>query len=166
MTKTRGFEPVEIAHQKYGKEVAVHGQKQTFYPNIILPTRGDAGSAGYDIYAPVDFKIDPRNEYLLWTNVKAYMGNGEVLQIFPRSSVAVKRGVTIKNTVGIIDSSYYSNDMNDGNIGLCLMNNTGTTVEFKAGERIAQGIFIPFLIADDDELMASTRNGGFGSTGK
>lgn len=163
---SRGFKPVELAHQKYGKEVAIHGQKQVFYPKIILPTRGDAGSAGYDIYAPVDFKINPRDEYLLWTNVKAYMDEGEVLQIFPRSSVAVKRGVTIKNTVGIIDASYFGNDMNDGNIGLCLINNTGETKEFKAGERIAQGIFIQYLVADEDEVTATARSGGFGSTGK
>lgn len=166
MSKVRGFEHVEVAHKKYAKEVAVHGQKQTFFPNVILPTRGDAGSAGYDFYAPVDFKINPRDEYLLWTNVKAYMGEREVLQIFPRSSVAIKRGVTIKNTVGIIDASYYSNDMNDGNIGLCLINDTGVTVEFKAGERVAQGIFIPFLVADEDETTSSKRSGGFGSTGK
>lgn len=166
LSKARGFEPVKLEHQKYGKEIVIHGQRQIFYPSLTLPKRGDAGSAGYDFYMPIDGRIEPKQELLVWMNVKAYMQDGEVLKIYPRSSVATKLHVTIKNVVGIIDKSYYSNDMNDGNIGIMLINNSGKTVEFKAGERIAQGIFQPFLVADEDEVLQDTREGGFGSTGE
>lgn len=166
MTKTRGFEHVVLEHKKYGKEIVVHGKKQTFYPEVKLPVRGDGGSAGYDFHLPVDVTINPRSEALVWTNVKAYMQDGEVLKIYPRSSTANKQDVVIKNIVPIIDKSYYGNTSNDGNIGLMLQNRSGVTVEFKAGERVAQGIFQPFLVADEDVTFKETRDGGFGSSGK
>lgn len=166
MSKVRGFEEVNKMHKQYPQEIVAHGQKLVLHPQVKLPTRGDAGSAGYDFYLPIDVKLGPKESKLIWTNVKAYMQDGEVLKIYPRSSVATKLNVVIKNVVGIIDKSYYENPANDGNIGLMLINNSGVTVEFKAGERVAQGIFQPFLLADEDESQKDVREGGFGSTGE
>lgn len=166
MSKVRGFEEVNKMHKQYAQEMVVHGQKLVLHPKTQLPTRGDAGSAGYDFYLPIDVTIGPKDSKLIWTNVKAYMQDGEVLKIYPRSSTATKLNVVIKNVVGIIDKSYYENPSNDGNIGLMLINNSGTTVSFKAGERVAQGIFQTFLVADEDEAQKETRDGGFGSTGE
>ena len=73
------------------------------------------------------------------------MGNDEVLKIYIRSSLAVKHGLTLSNNTGIIDSSYYDNKDNEGNIGISIKNNSGKTYELVAGERIAQGIFINYL---------------------
>lgn len=60
---------------------------------------------------------------------------------------------------------YYSNPDNDGNIGLVLRNETNYTVELKKGERIMQGVFVNYLVADDDDTK-EVRDGGFGSTNK
>ena len=59
---------------------------------------------------------------------------------------------------------YYNNPNNDGNIGIALYNYSNETVELKHGERICQGVFIPFLVADNGNTDKE-RTGGIGSTG-
>ena len=80
-----------------------------------------------------------------------------------RSSMG-KQPVMIANTMGVIDSSYANNPDNDGNIGIRLFNLGDTIYTVHAGDRVAQGIFIKYLITDDDNAIAE-RNGGYGSTG-
>lgn len=162
----RGFQPVQETYKKYGQTVSAHGTSTTIYPPTILPTRSDAKSAGYDFYTPIDFQVLPHSKMLIWTNVKAYMQDNEVLQIFVRSSIGIKQDCVLANGTGIIDASYYENEDNDGNIGICLVNRTGQTKEFKAGERIAQGLFLNYLIADEDNVLGDERKGGIGSSGK
>ncbi len=69
------------------------------------------------------------------------------------------------NTVGIIDSDYYSNSDNDGNIGFKLKNLTDKEVAIEAGEKIMQGVFKKYLKIDNDNVN-EIRNGGIGSTDK
>ena len=151
MEKIRGFECVVEEMRKGTNE-------------YVLPTRGTAKSAGYDLASPIDVIIEPHSSVLIWTNVKAYMQDDEVLEVYIRSSTAIKRDLILKNTVGIIDSDYYSNESNDGNIGICLYNTTYAPREIKKGERIAQGIFKKYLIADNDVCLHHDRTGGIGST--
>jgi dUTP pyrophosphatase len=153
MERTRGFEAVVEEHRKGTNE-------------YILPVRGSSKSAGYDFSSPIDVIIEPHSSVLIWTNVKAYMQDDEVLEVYIRSSTAIKRDLILKNTVGIIDSDYYSNESNDGNIGICLYNTTYAPRTIKKGERIAQGIFKKYLVADDDVCLNDTRTGGIGSSGK
>ena len=87
----------------------------------------------------------------------------EVLEIYPRSSIGFKKGLMLVNTVGIIDSDYYSNKSNDGNIGFKLKNLTDKEVRIEAGERVLQGIFKKYLTIDNDECNKE-RVGGIGST--
>jgi dUTP pyrophosphatase len=68
--------------------------------------------------------------------------------------------------VGIVDADYYDNDSNEGEIFFQLLNFGVKDVVIKKGERIGQGIFIPYLLADNDEQPTSERKGGFGSTKK
>src|SRR5690554_922658 len=164
MSKVRGFEPVIDEKKQYGSKINVHGKDMTIYPEVQFPVRADPLSAGYDFYTPVDVTILPGQSQVVWTNVKAYMQPGEVLLIFVRSSVGIKHNVTLANGTGVIDASYYGNESNDGNIGICLRNNSGQAKEYKAGERIAQGIFLPFLVADEDNTLKEERTGGFGSS--
>jgi dUTP pyrophosphatase len=167
MNKTRGFELVENKHRVHQKTLHIEQiGTHTIYANITLPTRNDPGSAGYDFYLPQDIMIEPGKKVKIWTDVKAYMKVNEVLVLVPRSSVSSELDIVFANTIGVVDASYYSNPDNDGNIGLYLKNNSGRGVEFKAGERIAQGIFIPYLLADDDEPKNHERVGGTGSSGK
>lgn len=162
----RGFEEVSDKHKQHGQTVTIHGKTQTIYPDTQLPVRADARSAGYDFFSPVDLKLLPAQKTILMTNVKAYMQEDEVLKLYPRSSMGIKKGLMLSNTVGVIDSSYYNNENNEGNIGLPLLNTSGVTIEIKRGERIAQGVFIKYLMADNDATLSDTRVGGMGSSGE
>lgn len=167
MTKIRGFEVVAEEHKKHFDVFTDEkGIKHNFPKETKLPTRADARSAGYDFYVPKDIQLLPMQKTLVFTDVKAYMQDDEVLQLHIRSSLAVKSGIMLSNSTGIIDASYYNNEGNDGNIGVALVNTTGRTVELKEGDRFAQGIFINYLEADDDKVLAKERVGGVGSSGK
>lgn len=130
-----------------------------------LPIRSTTTSAGYDFFAPIDYMIYPSSQAMIWTNVKAYMLPDEYLQLHIRSSIGIKKGLILSNITGIIDSDYYSNLDNDGNIGICLYNKTNQVVEIKQGEKIVQGIFTKYLIADNCN-SDNERIGGIGSTGE
>lgn len=131
-----------------------------------LPTRKTKGSAGYDFFLPCDVVLQPYSTSgLIPTGVKVKMGSNDVLMLYIRSSVGIKKNVTLANDVGIIDSDYYNNTNNEGNIGLVLRNNSGKTVRFSKGERIMQGIFTKFYLTEDDKADGK-RKGGTGSTGK
>ena len=140
--------------------------KKKFSTKTTLPVRSDPRSAGYDFYSKELVMIEPGEQYLFWTDVKAYMSNDEVLNVYVRSSIGIKKGLTLANTVGIIDSSYYSNPDNDGNIGICLKNTSNKTITIDIGERIAQGVFSKYLISDNDTTLKNERSGGIGSSGK
>ena len=133
---------------------------------IKLPKRGTKHSAGYDICTPVDILI-PSHGFSepIQTDIKAYMGEDEVLKIYPRSSIGFKKKLMLVNTTGIIDSDYYENPDNDGNIGFAFYNMSDVDVLIKAGERVLQGIFTKYLITEDDNAD-EVRTGGTGSTGK
>ena len=153
MERTRGFECVVEEMRKGTNE-------------YVLPTRGTSKSAGYDLASPIDVIIEPHSSVLIWSNVKAYMAEDEVLQLYVRSSVGIKKGLMLKNTVGIVDSDYYSNKNNDGNIGLALYNTTDEAVVIERGERVVQGIFMKYLTVDNDTFLKDERTGGIGSSGK
>jgi dUTP pyrophosphatase len=152
--KMRGFEVVNELHRKYP------------FSDVMLPSRAESRSAGYDFYSPIDYTLAPYEKYTIWTDVKAYMRDDEVLNIYIRSSMAIKHGVQLANAVGVIDASYYENESNDGNIGICLFNHSEQPVYIRAGDRIAQGVFQTYLIADEDNAQHAERVGGFGSTGR
>ena len=129
---------------------------------IKLPTRATEHSAGYDFYSPVDCIIQPDESIMIWTDVKAHMYYDNALLLIPRSSMG-KHPVMIANTVGLIDSDYYGNPDNDGNIGFKLLNKGTTPYEIKVGDRIGQGVFIKYGTVKDDSA-SGTRMGGYGST--
>lgn len=151
--KIRGFEVVKDEHRKSkGAE-------------IKLPIRGDRRSAGYDFTTPVDIVVPAHGDSeLIFLDVKAYMQEDEVLELYVRSSIGIKKHLILKNTVGIIDSSYYSNPNNDGNIGVKFHNTSDKEVVIPAGERVVQGIFKKYLVIDEDNFMHEERIGGFGSS--
>lgn len=136
------------------------------YETIKLPKRATAGSAGYDFYTPLDFKLEPGQTIKIPTGIRARMDEDWVLMVFPRSGLGFKYRLQLNNTVGIIDSDYFGSD-NEGHIFIKITNdsNEGKSVELKAGDGFAQGLFIPYGITEDDDCDA-VRNGGFGSTDK
>ena len=131
---------------------------------ITLPTRATKSSIAYDFYSPIDTVINPMQSVMIWTDVKAKFNPDEALLINVRSSMG-KHPIMIANTQGWIESDYYSNPDNDGNIGIRLFNLGTEPYEIKAGDRIAQGMFVKYLTADNGNTDTE-RTGGFGSSGK
>mgnify|MGYP001163268685 CR=1 FL=1 len=136
------------------------------YPNkhIQLPQRATQHSAGYDFYSPDRFIIAPQQIVHIYTDVKVKCNSDEMLLIFIRSSVGIKLNCMLCNCVGVIDSDYYNNPDNDGNIIIPLFNYGHKTVYIKEGDRLAQGIFTSYYISDNDMNIFTKRLGGVGST--
>lgn len=147
---SRGFEVVSDKFRKHEGE-------------IQLPYRGTSRAMAYDFYSPLDLVINPGEIGKVWTDVKAYMEDDECLVLNVRSSQGGK--VMLANTQGWIDADYYSNTGNDGNIGVFLKNISDQPYVIKKGDRVAQGAFFKFLVADNGNTN-TTRQGGFGSTNK
>ena len=145
---TRGFEIVRDDMRKTNGD-------------IQLPTRGTSRAMAYDFYANATYTVEPNNIAKVWTDVKAYMGDNECLILNVRSSMGGK--FMLANTSGWIDADYYSNESNDGNIGVFLKNISDEPLTINKGDRIAQGAFFNFLVADNGNTD-NIRNGGFGST--
>lgn len=148
--KIRGFEPTKNAP-----------------PDTLLPVRGTKHAAGYDFYAPYDFDVPAKGfSDLIFLNVKAYMQDDEYLSVCIRSSLATLKGdLVVAQGNAVIDTDYYSNPANDGNIGIMFYNRSNEVYHFKKGDRCCQGIFTKYLIADNDNALGE-RIGGYGSSGK
>ena len=152
---------------------------------IKLPKRSTENSAGYDFESlytvpiPSIWSLALRaiankfstgaNNYikptLVETGIKASFEKDEVLKLYNRSSNPFKKGLILANGVGIIDSDYYNNPDNDGEIMFAFYNFLPWDVTIEAGEKIGQGVFSKFLLVDDDTADGE-RQGGFGSTDK
>lgn len=133
------------------------------YNNIKLPKRATAGSAGYDFFSPVDFELKPGETIKIPTGIRCEMNNDWVLKLYPRSSLGFKYQMGMCNTIPVVDSDYYDSD-NEGHIFIKFVNRGNKIINITANDRIAQGIFLPFGITEDDDCE-NKRNGGFGSTG-
>lgn len=147
----RHFEVVKDKHRKNGGE-------------IKLPTRATVDSVAYDFYSPISVDIEPMHSQMIWTDIKAIFESDEALLINVRSSMG-KQPIMIANSQGWVESSYYNNENNDGNIGIRLFNLGETVYTVHTGDRIAQGMFVKYLTTENDEVT-TPRVGGFGSTGK
>lgn len=101
---------------------------------------------------------------IVWTGIKSYMLEDEYLGLYNRSSNPKKLGLILANGVGVVDSDYYNNPDNEGEIGFAYYNIFPWTVKIKKGDKLGQGIFTKFLKADN-EIVGGDREGGFGSTG-
>lgn len=132
--------------------------------NVVLPTRGTTGSAGYDFVACESITIDPGEIKLIPTGIKCYLEPYEFLGIYARSSTPIKRGLMMSNGVGVIDSDYADNPDNDGAIMGQFYNFTNDQIVILAGERIFQGIIQRFTLVEDD-VASGYRMSGHGSTG-
>jgi dUTP pyrophosphatase len=129
-----------------------------------LPTRAHDSDAGLDLYAAEGARIGPGQRVTVGTGLAVQIPDGLAGLVLPRSGLALKHGVTLVNSPGLIDPGYR------GEVRVLLLNTDGSS-EFKvaAGERIAQLLLVPIARAtahESDALSASARGpGGFGSTG-
>lgn len=100
---------------------------------------------------------------LVPTGIKARMPSNMYLQLSVRSSCPLKTWLILANGVGIIDSDYYNNPDNEGHIFFQMINLSSTNIQLYPGDKIGQGIFIPYFTTEND-FTEEKRTGGFGST--
>ncbi|GHS89660.1 deoxyuridine 5'-triphosphate nucleotidohydrolase [Campylobacterota bacterium] len=130
----------------------------------ILPQYQSAHAAGFDLHAIEDLEIRAGDRSLVKTGLAIALPAGYELQVRPRSSLALKHGVTVLNSPGTIDADYR------GEIMVILFNSSREIFSITKGDRIAQAVLARVEIADFElcaELDETKRGGGgFGSTGK
>ena len=133
-------------------------------PDLPLPATAHLGDAGYDLYARVDLTLAPGERALVPTGIAIAIPEGYAGFVQPRSGLALRHGVSIVNTPGLIDAGYRNE------ISVLLVNlDPVVKFELRRGERIAQLVVQRVESIEWDEVPAlddSTRGlGGWGSTG-
>lgn len=156
----RHFE--KISFEQFKEDIE---DNKELYEEYNLPKRSTKYSAGYDIYSLTDFILKPGETTKIATGLKADMMDDEVLYILVRSSMGFKYNVRLCNQVGVVDKDYYNNEGNEGHIFIKIKNEGEKDFVVKKGDAIGQGIFMKYLITDDDSSN-EMRKGGFGSTNK
>ena len=132
---------------------------------VLTPKYATSGSSGMDIaaYIEQDIIINPGEKALISAGFSLSIPQDYEVQIRPRSGLAAKKGVTVLNTPGTIDSDYR------GEIKVILINLGKEVFSVKNGERIAQMVVCPIkqvVVEEVEELSETNRGvGGFGSTG-
>ncbi|MFN8261103.1 MAG: dUTP diphosphatase [Chitinophagales bacterium] len=130
-----------------------------------LPEYETSGSAGVDLRAQLQepVMLKPLQRALIPTGLYIELPDGYEAQVRPRSGLALKKGVTVLNSPGTIDSDYR------GEIKVIMINLSNETTVINTGERIAQLIVAKFekvTFKEVDELNETERGeGGFGHTG-
>ena len=142
----RDFE--KISFKQFCRDVCFN---KNLYDNYKLPIRDSKLTAGYDIFLLEDLEIKPNEIIKLPTGIKSYFQGDEVLLIVIRSSMGFKYNIRLVNQVGVIDADYYNNKNNEGK----------ETINFKAGEAIAQGIFLKYLITKSDADLGLERESDY-----
>lgn len=135
---------------------------------VALPAYESAGAAGADVRANfpdgVGITLDPGARALIPTGLRLAIPQGYEVQVRPRSGLALKKGLTIPNAPGTIDSDYR------GELGVIVLNTGNEPVQIDHGERVAQLVAAPVLQArfTETETLDDTARGtgGFGSTGR
>ena len=133
--------------------------------DVLTPKYETLGSSGMDIaaYIQQDIIINPSEKVLVATGFFLSIPRGYEVQIRPRSGLAAKKGITVLNTPGTIDSDYR------GETKVILVNLSKDKFLVKKGDRIAQMVVCPIVQAvmeEVKELSETDRGvGGFGSTG-
>jgi dUTP pyrophosphatase len=131
---------------------------------LPLPAYATAGAAGMDVVAAEDVTLAPGARHAVATGFAIAIPTGYEVQVRPRSGLALKHGITCLNTPGTIDSDYR------GEVKVILANLGNEPFAVIRGERIAQLVPAPVLIATLDEVESlddtARGSGGFGSTGR
>jgi dUTP diphosphatase len=133
------------------------------HPSAVLPSYQTPGAAGFDLAASVEMTIRPGEVALVPTGLVIEVPRGCFLGVFARSSTPLKRGLMVANGVGIVDSDYCGPE---DEIKIEVFNFTTAPVQVRPGDRLAQGIILPFVRAEWKESPITwPSRGGFGTTG-
>lgn len=134
--------------------------------NAKLPTRGTVGSAGMDLYACIDepITLNGGDKVVIPTGIAIGLSSPEYAAfVYARSGLAIKHGIGLLNSVGVIDSDYR------GEICVGVINQLKEPYTIEPFERIAQMVIQPVALPDLVEVESLDETdrgaGGFGSTG-
>lgn len=133
--------------------------------DLPLPSYAYQGDAGCDLLSRVDLTLKPGERAMVPTGIAIAVPEGYAGFVQPRSGLASKKGVTVLNTPGLIDSHYR------GEVCVILINlDLKESFEIKRGDRIAQLVIQKVenvVFKAVDELRETARGaGGFGSSGR
>lgn len=133
-------------------------------PTVELPKYAYAGDAGLDLRSSEDVTLAPFERRLVSTGLAVAIPEGYAGFVQPRSGLALKQGLSMANTPGLIDAHYR------GELKICAINlDPHTPIDIKRGDRIAQLVIqrVPVVnLVEVDELDQTDRGaGGFGSSG-
>jgi dUTP pyrophosphatase len=134
-------------------------------PGARLPGRAHEGDAGLDLHAAERASLAPGERASVGTGIAVEIPPGHAGLVLPRSGIAVRHGIALVNSPGLIDSGYR------GEIRVLLLNTDREhSFEIEPGDRVAQLVLTPVAQADSvevAELTVSARgDGGFGSSGR
>jgi dUTP pyrophosphatase len=152
--------PIPITSEKTKMTVKIINKS-----NNPLPQYETAGSAGLDIRANITepLTLQSLERFMVPTGLFIEIPMGFEVQIRPRSGLAVKKGLSMVNTPGTIDSDYR------GEIKVILVNLSNEPQTIEPDERIAQMVLARFerIAWENVEILSETARGagGFGSTG-
>ena len=131
-----------------------------------MPERAHLGDAGYDLRSVQKVRLAPGGRALVRTGISVAIPEGYAGLVLPRSGLAIRHGISLVNTPGLIDSGYR------GEIRVPLINHDREeTFLIEEGTRIAQLVLVraaAALFAEVEFLEATTDGrgeGGFGSSG-
>ena len=135
--------------------------------DIPLPSYATEGSAGLDLRACIDEKLEliPGASHLISTGIAIHIADRHMAAvILPRSGLGHKHGIVLGNLIGLIDSDY------QGPLMVSCWNRSQNTYHIQPGERIAQLVVVPILHAEfeivSDFVQSERGEGGFGHTGQ
>jgi dUTP pyrophosphatase len=144
--------------------IEIHLQRLPHGEGLPVPARATEHAAGLDVVAAEDVTLSPGQRHAVATGFALAIPHGYEVQVRPRSGLALKHGITCLNTPGTIDSDYR------GEVKVILANLGSEPFEVRRGERIAQLVPAPVLMAGfrEVEILSETSRGvgGFGSTGR
>jgi dUTP pyrophosphatase len=134
-------------------------------PELPLPAYARAGDAGLDLRSAVDVRLEPGQRVAIPTGIAVAIPDGFAGFVQPRSGAALRDGLGVANSPGLIDSGYR------GEVKVVAVNlDPRQPIDVRRGDRIAQLVVVPVarvILTEVDELDATERGaGGHGSTGR
>lgn len=134
------------------------------HPSVALPQYHSAGAAAFDLASREDVTVAPGEVRLVGTGLVVEVPRGHFLAVVARSSLPIKKGLLVANAIGIVDADYCGPG---DEVKVEVYNFRDREVTIACGERIAQGLILPAVRVEWDEVTesAAPTRGGFGSTG-
>jgi len=148
----------------YGRMIPLPVDIYKRHPDACMPSYASPGSCAFDLCPIEDATIAPGEIVRLRTGLVIKVPSGYTLLIAARSSLPRRYGLCVPQGFGIVDNDFCGPD---DELLIQLLNFTQTPVRIQKGDRLVQGLLVPFAAATFREMdaPASANRGGFGSTG-